>query len=145
MCSIDIVFFVCTNGIGCFFLLLLLFFALIWHSTVCSFNEKANSKKLFTPIGFSVYFLNIYFFLKCRKRKTRKSFFNFNACGRDEKSIMRFDSVWWFIDGNCTIGLGQYLAIHLHGEFFNGSAWIARCCWVCKNQLLNSTQYKSSN
>lgn len=70
------------------------YFLLAFRSNVCSFNEKANSKKLFARIGFSVYF---------QTRKIRKSSW------RSNESIIRFESVWWFIDGNCTIGLSQCL------------------------------------
>lgn len=75
MCSIDIVFCVHKRN------WLLFFSTLIWHSTVCSFNEKANSKKLFAPIDFSVYFLNN--FLYVGKGKLGKAF------GRERRKKMK--------------------------------------------------------
>lgn len=50
--------------------------------TVCSFNEKANSRKLLAWLtSFSA---------KHKKLSTRES-------------IIQFDSVWWFMDESCTI------------------------------------------
>lgn len=63
------------------------------HSTVCSFNEKANSKKLFAWLTFS----SASRLFLMRKISEKKELL------QRAKSIIQFASVWWFMDESCTI------------------------------------------